>query len=98
MNGPHIPNSLAESQAEADSQPPDLADQRCVAYHNRHATHRPSQWVRPLSSNKAVTPAFISIAAMHNRPQPSECLIGVTQFNVPQCGKSADLAGLGRFW
>jgi len=91
MNGPQITNPLVESQPEADSKPPDLADQRCVARWNRHAASRTSQWARSLFLNKAVAPAFIQFAEMHCRPQQRWRLIGMRE-----CGNGATLAELGR--
>ena len=67
MNGSHITNVLAESQPEADSQPPDLADQRYVALPHSHVMFTSSQWARRLSTNKAAIPAFIIKAEMRCR-------------------------------
>ncbi len=64
MNGPHTTNPLAESQPDADSQPPDPADQRCVARDHCHAVIPLSPKARRLDTNKAATAAFIDRAEM----------------------------------
>jgi hypothetical protein len=64
MNESQTTNGLTESQPDPDSQPPDLADQRCVASPHSHANVVSCQQVRLLLTNKALIPAFITKAEM----------------------------------
>lgn len=77
-------NQQADSQADSDSQPPDLADQRYVAAPPCHSTVPNHFWACSLSTNKAALAAFIDKAEMHCS---SMAELGATGFvRLVSCG------------